>query len=171
MVICIAVVGANGAGKCTLIKLLAQEIVPDSDTDATVWKHMNLRIAYVAQHSLHHVVQHLDILPVDYMKRRFSAGVEKEDLANALTDEKALEKKERKYGCVDQVLGRLKSGDTMDNECTCIRQNSLREPNKYIALEMVVEMGLVQRLDSQCDSATRRSPPWLLASIYSICVR
>ena len=37
-----------------------------------VWKHHNLRVAYVAQHSFHHVEQHLDSSPVDYMKWRFS---------------------------------------------------------------------------------------------------
>lgn len=150
----IAVVGANGAGKSTLIKLLVQESEPDPDTDATVWKHMNLRIAYVAQHSLHHVEQHLDISPVDYIKWRFSAGVDKEDLAkptSALTDEEVSEKKDRKYGDVDQVLGRRKNGHTMEYECTFIGQNPLREPNKYIALELMVEMGL-QKLVTQCDT-------------------
>jgi len=55
-----------------------------------VTKHINLRIAYVAQHSFHHVEQHLDTSPVDYMKWRFSGGVDKEDLARPdkkLTDE------------------------------------------------------------------------------------
>jgi len=44
----------------------------------------------VAQHSFHHVEQHLDTSPVDYMKWRFSGGVDKEDLARPdkkLTDE------------------------------------------------------------------------------------
>ena len=33
-----------------------------------VWKHQALRIAYVAQHSLHHVEEHMDSSPVDYIK-------------------------------------------------------------------------------------------------------
>lgn len=36
-----------------------------------VWKHHNLRLAYVAQHSFHHVEQHLEETPVDYFKWRY----------------------------------------------------------------------------------------------------
>ena len=43
---------------------------------------MNLRIAYVEQHSFHHVEQHLDASPVDYIKWRFSGGVDKEVLTS-----------------------------------------------------------------------------------------
>lgn len=35
------------AGKSTMIKLLVQEVEPDPDCGGTVWKHMNLRVAYV----------------------------------------------------------------------------------------------------------------------------
>ena len=44
----IAVLGANGAGKSTLIRLLVQETEPDPGS-GEVWKHHNLRVAYVAQ--------------------------------------------------------------------------------------------------------------------------
>lgn len=36
-----------------------------------VWSHHNLRIAYMAQHSLHHVEKHLEKSPVQYMQWRF----------------------------------------------------------------------------------------------------
>jgi elongation factor 3 len=49
--------GPNGAGKSTLIKVLTGETEP---TAGTVWKHPNLRIAYVAQHAFHHLERHLD---------------------------------------------------------------------------------------------------------------
>lgn len=49
--------GPNGAGKSTLIKVLTGEVEP---TSGTVWKHPNLRIAYVAQHAFHHLEKHLD---------------------------------------------------------------------------------------------------------------
>jgi len=42
----VACIGANGAGKSTLIKVLTGET---EATDGNVWKHPNLRIAYVAQ--------------------------------------------------------------------------------------------------------------------------
>ena len=44
----IAVLGANGAGKSTMIRLLVQESEPDPGS-GEVWKHHNLRVAYVAQ--------------------------------------------------------------------------------------------------------------------------
>ena len=57
--------------------MLVQETEPDEGS-GEVWKHMNLRVAYVAQHSFHHVEQHLDFSPVDYIKWRFAGGVDKE---------------------------------------------------------------------------------------------
>lgn len=48
----IAVTGPNGAGKSTMIKLLTGETEPNT---GEVWKHPNLRIAYVAQHAFHHL--------------------------------------------------------------------------------------------------------------------
>lgn len=70
----VACVGANGAGKSTLIKVLTGET---EATEGTVWKHPNLRIAYVAQHAFHHIEQHLDKTPNEYIqvrRRRWQGG-------------------------------------------------------------------------------------------------
>ncbi|CAM6001931.1 unnamed protein product [Sphagnum balticum] len=56
---------------------------------------MNLRVAYVAQHSFHHIEKHLDDTPVDYIKWRFAG-------------------------------------------------QTTRDPNKYIPLEKMVELGLAK---------------------------
>ena len=40
----------------------------------TVWRHPNLRLAYVAQHAFHHVEQHLDLPPEKYIWWRFESG-------------------------------------------------------------------------------------------------
>jgi energy-coupling factor transporter ATP-binding protein EcfA2 len=61
----VACVGPNGAGKSTLIKVLTGET---EATAGTVWKHPNLRIAYVAQHAFHHLEQHLDKTPNEYIQ-------------------------------------------------------------------------------------------------------
>jgi elongation factor 3 len=152
----IAVVGANGAGKTTLIRMLVQESKPDEGS-GTIYKHMNLRVAYVAQHSFHHVEQHLDASPVDYFKWRFYGGVDREDMARPdkkMTEEEEVERTgDRKYGDVDEVLGRRKFGRTMEYECSFIGQVHGREPNKYISLEKMNEMGL-QKLVQQCDTRT-----------------
>jgi hypothetical protein len=46
-----------------------------------VWRHSSLRIAYVAQHSLGHVEQHLTKTPVEYLQWRFAGAVDREALA------------------------------------------------------------------------------------------
>lgn len=45
-----------------------------------MWKHHNLRVAYVAQHSFHHLEEHCDKSPVEYIQWRFAKGVDKEIL-------------------------------------------------------------------------------------------
>merc|ERR1711963_396366 len=60
----VAVVGPNGAGKSTMIKALVGEL---SIVTGTVWRHPNVRIAYVAQHAFHHVEDHLDKTATQYL--------------------------------------------------------------------------------------------------------
>merc|ERR1712203_94232 len=60
----VAVVGANGAGKSTAIKLLIGELKPDS---GTIWRHQNMR---------------LDKTAVDYILWRFAGADDRESLEN-----------------------------------------------------------------------------------------
>merc|ERR1711865_1237087 len=76
----VAVVGANGAGKSTAIKLLIGELKPES---GTIWRHQNMRLAYVAQHAFHHLEKHLDKTPVEYILWRFAGADDRESLENA----------------------------------------------------------------------------------------
>lgn len=39
-----------------------------------MWRHPNLRMAYVAQHAFHHLEEHLDTTPLKYMFKRFGLG-------------------------------------------------------------------------------------------------
>ena len=55
----ISIIGGNGAGKTTLIKLIVDETKPTNEGSG-VWRHHNLRMSFVAQHSLFHLEQHLD---------------------------------------------------------------------------------------------------------------
>merc|ERR1719331_2248754 len=55
----VAVIGVNGAGKSTMIKLLIGEIIP-SEGKGEINRHPNMRLAYVAQHAFHHIENHLD---------------------------------------------------------------------------------------------------------------
>lgn len=70
-------VGRNGQGKSTLIKLLTGEL---QSTQGTVWRKTGLRFGYVSQHSFHHIEQHLNKTPYDYLCWRYSHGVDREIL-------------------------------------------------------------------------------------------
>eukprot|EP00435_Cladocopium_sp_Y103_P025953 s2172_g6.t1 len=58
----VAVIGANGAGKSTAIKVLVGEQLP---TEGTIWKAQGLRLAYVAQHAFHHLEKHMQDVNLD----------------------------------------------------------------------------------------------------------
>jgi len=85
-----ACIGANGAGKSTMIKLLTGELQPDkvgADGNAVgeVWKHPNARVAYVAQHAFHHIEHHLEKTPNEYIRWRYEHGSDKEGLEKVTT--------------------------------------------------------------------------------------
>merc|ERR1719191_1235824 len=75
----VAVVGANGAGKSTAIKLLIGELKPEK---GSIWRQPNMRLAYVAQHAFHHLEKHLDKTAVDYILWRFAGADDRESLEN-----------------------------------------------------------------------------------------
>jgi elongation factor 3 len=79
----VACVGRNGAGKSTMIKMLTGETTPnenDAGKAGLVWKHPNARVAYVAQHAFHHIEQHLEKTPNEYIRWRYGSGDDKEAL-------------------------------------------------------------------------------------------
>ena len=114
-------IGPNGAGKSTLIKILTGEIVPQA---GNVWKHPNVRIAYVAQHAFHHLEDHLDKTPSEYIQWRLASGedresLEKESAKLTAEDEKALASTVVLDGAkfvIEQVLSRRKLKGTFEYE-------------------------------------------------------
>jgi elongation factor 3 len=106
----VAVVGPNGAGKSTLIKMMVGETIPDDDGVGAVWKHHNLNVAYVAQHSFHHVERHLNSSPVEYLQWRFYGGQDREvltkDVLQYSPEEEARRAKDSKIaGKVEKLTG------------------------------------------------------------------
>ena len=77
--------GPNGAGKSTLIRMIVGETQPDAGK-GEMWKHHNLRVAFVAQHAFHHVEQHLEKTPNEYIQWRYSGGEDKEAIEKALEE-------------------------------------------------------------------------------------
>jgi len=73
------IVGVNGAGKSTMIRLLMGELEPDKGS-GDVWKHPNCRVGYIAQHAFHHIEDHLDKTCNDYIRWRYQTGDDREAL-------------------------------------------------------------------------------------------
>jgi elongation factor 3 len=66
-------VSSSADGPQTLINVITGE---RKSSSGTVWRHPNLRMAYVAQHAFHHLEEHLDTTPLKYMFKRFGMGMD-----------------------------------------------------------------------------------------------
>jgi len=105
----VACIGENGAGKSTMIKLLVGEAEPQV---GDVWKHPNARVAYVAQHAFHHIEDHLNKTPNEYIRWRFANGGEdKESLVKVTLqfneEEVARQKKPYELTFIDEESGKI----------------------------------------------------------------
>jgi len=88
----VACVGVNGAGKSTMIKLLTGELEPDKGS-GDVWTHANMTYGYIAQHAFHHIEEHLDVTPNQYIRERYGNGNDREALNKITTQVSDKEKK------------------------------------------------------------------------------
>jgi elongation factor 3 len=147
----VAVIGVNGAGKSTLVKIMVGELKPDR---GEVYRHPNLRIAYVAQHAFHHIDQHFDKTPVEYVMWRYSGGVDKEQV-NLETrkmseeEEKKLQDdaKRNKTFVIERLVGRRMG--KREHEFEVEWQGGVRE-NSYVARSELEAMGY-QKMIQECD--------------------
>merc|ERR1719240_1145951 len=102
----VAVIGANGAGKSTAIKVFVGEQTPQ---EGTIWKAPGLRLAYVAQHAFHHLEKHMQSTPTQYIMWRFAGNDDKESIefksAGLSVDEEAA--RAQKW-CIDSVTGAVR---------------------------------------------------------------
>merc|ERR1719313_3201723 len=106
----VAVIGVNGAGKSTMIKLMVGELEPNEEGAAKIVKHPNMRLAYVAQHAFHHIEAHLEMTPTQYIEWRFQGGMDREGAAKNYLDLNEEEDKliNQKPGQVAELKGRRK---------------------------------------------------------------
>jgi len=150
----VVVHGANGAGKSTMIKMLCGENEP---TEGTVWKHPNLRIAYVAQHAFHHLEQHLDKTPNQYIQWRYCIGEDREALSKV--DRKLTEEEEKKMKqvvviegvkrVVERIIGRRKLKSSYEYEVQWVGCHS--DQNIFLPRNELVDMGF-EKLVNECDA-------------------
>jgi len=99
----VAVIGANGAGKSTAIKILVGEMTPQV---GTIWKASGLRMAYVAQHAFHHLEKHMQETPTQYIMWRFAGNDDKESL-EFKSDKLSVDEETARAAkwCIDGVRG------------------------------------------------------------------
>merc|ERR1711968_16448 len=102
----VAVIGANGAGKSTAIKILVGEMTPQV---GTIWKASGLRMAYVAQHAFHHLEKHMQETPTQYIMWRFAGNDDKESL-EFKSDKLSVDEESARAQkwCIDQVSGNVR---------------------------------------------------------------
>jgi len=102
----VAVIGANGAGKSTAIKVLVGEQKP---TQGSIWKAAGMRMAYVAQHAFHHLEKHISETPTQYIMWRFAGNDDKESVEFKSQELSVDEETARATKwCVDSVTGSVR---------------------------------------------------------------
>ncbi|KAJ3115960.1 translational elongation factor EF-1 alpha [Phlyctochytrium bullatum] len=156
----VAVVGPNGAGKSTMIKCLTGEVEPQ---EGDVYKHPNLRIAYVAQHAFHHIEQHLDKTANEYIRWRYAYGEDRELLAKASRqmteeDEKQMAKvlviEGVKYQMED-IVGRRKAKRSYEYEIKWIGKSW--DDNLWLTREKLEAEGYQKQLQAYDDKEAARA--------------
>jgi ATPase subunit of ABC transporter with duplicated ATPase domains len=99
------------------MKLLIGELSPDVGV-GEVWQHHNLRLAYIAQHSMHHLEESVENTPLEYLQNRFYLGRDKEIAKRSshnLTKEELAQSQER--GAICEIIGRQERGKQLFYEC------------------------------------------------------
>ena len=136
----VAIVGVNGAGKSTLIKILVGELEPNQ---GTIERHPNVRVAYVAQHAFHHIENHLDKTPVEYIMWRYRSGYDKEQISKdslTLSEEEVAaikqKAKDNKYLVIAEIISRRTGKRENEYEC-----KSESEITQWFVKTELIEMG------------------------------
>merc|ERR1719424_750782 len=137
----VAVIGVNGAGKSTMIKLLIGEIEPNEGQGVDqITRHPNMRLAYVAQHAFHHIENHLDLTPVNYLEWRFSGGMDREGQAKnflELTEEE------------EKLIGRRKGKRGHEYEAQFVGSQNPLEDNNWMSKDALLKMKWIDPKDKK----------------------
>jgi elongation factor 3 len=130
----VGVIGANGAGKSTAIKVLIGEL---KTTHGEVSKHPDMRLAYIAQHAFHHLEKHLHKTPTQYIMWRFAGNEDKEGLDMINKEAVDEDKKIVKYYIFTGDTMELKVCDTPTEEKKAVEPEAIfsRRENKKLKLK------------------------------------
>ena len=118
----------------------------------TVWKHPNLRIAYVAQHAFHHIEKHLDSTPNEYIQWRYATGEDREELDKV--DRIITEDEEKQMNqafvidgekrVVEDIVGRRKLKQSYEYEISWKGKSSVE--NTFISRQRLEQMGFSKKI-------------------------
>ncbi|PLB41080.1 putative mRNA-nucleus export ATPase (Elf1) [Aspergillus candidus] len=157
----VAIIGGNGAGKSTFIKMLTGETIPQ---EGKVEKHPNLRIGYIKQHALEHVEMHLEKTPNQYLQWRYANGDDREvylKQTRILTEEdKAQLAKPVDLGDgrgprrIEALMGRQKWKKTFQYEVKWV--GLLPKNNTMISRETLTQLGFVKMVQEFDDHEASR---------------
>src|SRR5690606_11489433 len=135
--------------KSTLIKILLGELIPQQ---GAVEKHPNLRIGYVAQHSLKHVEMHLEKTPMQYLIWRYENGDDREanmKASCAYTEEDLVQMETtlemnngKGKGQIEAIVGRQKAKKSFQYEIKW--RGLLPKFNTHIPREVLMENGFTK---------------------------
>merc|ERR1719310_1875218 len=154
----VAVIGANGAGKSTAIKVLVGEQKP---TEGTIWKAAGLRMAYVAQHAFHHLEKHMRETPTEYIMWRFAGNDDKESLEFKNMELSVDEEKARAAKwCVDGVTGSVR-------RCTDPKDDAKKAKQDEAA--SVVPDAIVNRRQKKKEKTYEYEVKWQFKPMESNC--
>lgn len=147
----VVVHGRNGAGKSTLIKVLTGELEP---TAGSVWKLPGVRVAYVAQHAFHHLEEHLDKTPHEYLMWRYATGEDREGQAKAsriISDEEQARMNEKvivdgQKLVVETLIARRKLGRDWEYEVKFVGLPA--DKNQYMPRRWLEAIGWGKAVDA-----------------------
>merc|ERR1719284_1687331 len=154
----VAVIGANGAGKSTAIKVLVGEAKP---TEGSIWKAPGLRMAYVAQHAFHHLEKHMQETPTQYIMWRFAGNDDKESIEFKTDTLSVDEEAARKMPwCIDAVSGGVR-------RCTDPKEDAKKA--KQDENNAVVPDAVLNRRQKKKEKTYEYEVKWQFKSIENNC--
>merc|ERR1711985_99654 len=154
----VAVIGANGAGKSTAIKVLVGEQKP---TEGVIWKAAGLRMAYVAQHAFHHLEKLMQKTPVDYIMWRFAGNDDKESL-EFQTQELSVDEEQARAEkwCIDGTTGAVR-------RCTNPKEDAKKA--KQDEERAVIPDAVLNRRMKKKEKTYEYEVKWQMQSIENSC--
>merc|ERR1719163_264409 len=148
----VAVIGVNGAGKSTMIKLMVGEIVPnENEGNPNVTRHPNMRLAYVAQHAFHHIENHLELTPVNYLEWRFAGGMDREGQAKNFLELTEDEEKliGEKPGQIEKLCARRKGKKGNEYEAQFVGCQNPMEENSWMSADALLKFKWIDNSDKK----------------------